>query len=451
MKACRTVSRVFLELIETYKRFKDSQVLVFTKENIPLNDWNFARGAVWIWRCIRIDVNKLRGLLWTIPSELLKDVQFVSLFSEEIQLARMVPGIHHVLTSSPKIVHLQLATRLLESNLNDVFACSAVQDNLKDLRRLDILGRNNRCTGNHDHTHSFFEGEHTDNILKNCDQLASTLHRLESVNFPKMRFCHRRQQTEIQTTILELLQRNCKTLQELSVPLDVWKQKDIVKMKLPRLNILTATVYKTSQDNLTHFLTNHDTLEELDVAVKKKFGKNLFDVIKQRCPNLKKFHLKAKKFVDFVGGSEQIIDWTFLGRMTRLRDFKLSRPHCKDDANWEAYGNGTRLLECLPRNQLERLGFRGIGGRICEFWRLNSLENEPALELKLNLLGGFRNLRCLSFFRCPDAVDDLIMRFIVTEMTSLEELEVSHCSNLTDVGLAGNLEDGSDSIRNLKG
>jgi len=455
MKACRTVSRVFLGIIEIYDRFKDSQVVRFTKEDIPLADFNFALGTSRIFRCIRIDVHKLSGLLWAIPSVILKDVQFVSFILEENEeiydLAGMVTGIRHVLYSTPKISHLQLATELLaQSDLNDVFDCSAVQDNLKDLRSLDIVGRNNRCNGNNGHTFDSYEKQRT--ILENCDQLASTLYRLESLNFPKMKFCHPRQQSNIQTTILNLLGRNRETLQKLFVHLDCWEQKAIVIMKLPRLTILTATVNNTGQDNLTHFLANHhDSLEELDVTVQKEFGKNLFDVIKQRCPNLKKFHLKAKKFVEFVGGNEQLIDWSFLGSMTRLRDFQLSRPLCQT-SNWKAYGNGRRVLECLPRNQLKRLGFRGIGGgRICGFWRLNSLENQPALELKLNLLGGFRNLRRLSFYRCPDAVDDDVMRFIVTEMTLLEELEVSHCSQLSHFGFKGTSEDGSDSIRNLKG
>jgi len=47
-------------------------------------------------------------------------------------------------------------------------------------------------------------------------------------------------------------------------------------------------------------------------------------------------------------------------------------------------------------------------------------------------------------------VDDDILRFIVEEIASLEELEMSHCSRLTDRGIAGTSEDGSDSIRNLK-
>jgi len=47
-------------------------------------------------------------------------------------------------------------------------------------------------------------------------------------------------------------------------------------------------------------------------------------------------------------------------------------------------------------------------------------------------------------------VNDAIMCFIVSEMTTLEEFEVSHCSRLTDAGIAGTSEDGSDSIRNLK-
>jgi len=108
-------------------------------------------------------------------------------------------------------------------------------------------------------------------------------------------------------------------------------------VKLPRLQILTASVFKADQDKLKDFLANHEHLEEVDVAVKREFGKNLFNVIRQLCHNLKKLHLKAKKFVDSAstaGGRQKNVDWTFLGALTRLRDFQLSRPHCKNP-NWK--------------------------------------------------------------------------------------------------------------------
>jgi len=81
------------------------------------------------------------------------------------------------------------------------------------------------------------------------------------------------------------------------------------------------------------------------------------------------------------------------------------------------------------------------------------MDTEPDLVVKLELLRGFRNLKRLSLRYCSDALDDDVMRFIVMEMTSLEELEVSHCSELTDAGLMGTSENGSysDSIQNLKG
>jgi len=79
------------------------------------------------------------------------------------------------------------------------------------------------------------------------------------------------------------------------------------------------------------------------------------------------------------------------------------------------------------------------------------LEDEPELQFKLALLNGFKNLSQLSLRYCLNAVDDTLMSFIVTEMRALEVLEVSHCFNLSDAGIAGHLVDGSNSIRNLKG
>jgi len=456
MKACRQVSRTFLRMIESYSRFKDSQVLLFTKEEShPIfYDFNFAlMDTNGLWRGVRIDVTKLQGQVWRIPSVILKTVQFVSLYSEELYPTTypLVRYINYVLQSTPKISHLQLDIGLLESGLYHLFSYSAVRENLTDLKCLDIS--NGRCTGNGGNNGSAY-GPYGLICITNDTlvELASIPQRLEILRFPKVEIMGSR---TLEAALLNLLQRNCESLRELSLHFRCfWKQVDLCNVKLPRLRILSVTIhmYKTDQETLRRFLVNHDSLEEVDVAVREEFGKNLFYVIRQLYRNVRKLHLKAKKFVDIVGGSElTIIDWTFLRAMTRLKDFQLCRPFC-DNANWGAYGNGSRLLECLPRNQLERLGFRGIGARPGGFWRSNDLEVEPELSFKLNLLRGFLNLRRLSLRYCTDAVDDDVMRFIVTEMTSLEELEVSHCSKLSDAGLKGTSEDGSsDSIRNLQG
>jgi len=198
---------------------------------------------------------------------------------------------------------------------------------------------------------------------------------------------------------------------------------------------------------------------ELDLAFQCELRKDLFDVITRQSANLKKLHLKVTQFVDYVEDNVReaaSVDWSFLGGMTRLTDFKLSRPrpprHRSYPDNWEAYGNGTRILASLPPNQLEQLTLKGIGLENTGFWKLNELEDdEPELAVKLELLRGFRNLKRLRFRHCPDAVDNDIMQFIGREMTSLEEFVVSHCSRLTDAGIVGTSGDGSDAIRNLKG
>jgi len=452
MKAARQVSRDFYGMIETYKRFKDARVLLLES---PLYDQNFLQTSDVNWRGVRIDVNKLRGQAWKIPNAILNNVQFVCLCTEELHSAPPVTDLRNVLSTTPKISHLHFPFELFLRNLNVVFRCPYVKENLKDLKRLDILGQNSHCSNGSKNClpllflHDWEDFAH---ILINFDHLASILQRLESLHIPTVRISHQDHQRQIETTIRKLLQRNCETLRELSLHFRTWDQDDFCAVKFPRLKTLTLSVKRTDQGALKDFLANKDALEELDVTVKEEFGLDLLDVIKQRCcPNLKKLHLKAKKFVDVVGGSEQIMDWTFLGTiMTKLRDFQLTRPYYHTE-NWQMYGNGTRLLESLPRNQLKRLGFRGIGNSDCGFWRLNELEEEPELPYKLFLFSGFRNLKRLSFNRCPDAVDDYTMQFIMREMKSLEEYEVTHCSRLTDAGLAGTHEGGSDSIRNLKG
>jgi len=255
------------------------------------------------------------------------------------------------------------------------------------------------------------------------------------------------------TEVVNLLQQNRETLRTLSLHSDFLEHNDICAVTLPRLTSLTVRTNAKGQETLKDFLGRHLSLEELDVSVEEEFKLSLLDVIKEhQSANLRKLHLKAECFVESREGvGQERVDWAFLGVMTRLEDFQLLRR----DLIFSSinFGSGTRLLECLPRNQLVRLSFRGIGNkyRECGFWKVNEWEDEPELPFKLELLRGFRNLKVLRLTLCPDAVDDDVMQFIIREMTSLEELEVSQCSRLTDAGLAGAYEDGSDSIRNLKG
>jgi len=184
-------------------------------------------------------------------------------------------------------------------------------------------------------------------------------------------------------------------------------------------------------------------LAEVKIIMRNEFPIQFLHKIKD-CANLKKLYLKAKRIVN--GGEEITVDWSFLGQMNQLKDFQLTHPKTSDD-NWQSYGYGTLILESLPRNQLERLSLRGIGSERSGFWRVGG--GEPELAKKLELLRGFRNLKVLSLQYCSDSVDDEVMHFVNKEITSLEVLEISHSSNLTDVAFHGILKDGSDSIQNL--
>jgi len=469
MKAARQVSRTFLGITETCKRFKDSQVLLFTKDKYPLSDQDLSfLDAYRIWCGIRINVCFKSEQLQKIPRHILENVKFVSLVSEGLDLIapELIASIQDVLNSTLHVSHVQFDVRLLCRDLKEVFSSSTVKENLKDLKRLDILNPDNNChtTFNFMRDSSFFQDfyhpifyELYKEILRsNFNQLPAMFQRLESFHMlkMKMRFNFRDLEFEICEAIYELLYQNRETLKKLSLHLSLWKE-GIGLPTLPQLNSFTVTLptwnYQSSK-RLKDFLADHPSLEELDVSDDKAgFSLSLLYGIKEHCPNLRKLHLKAIYFVDSESEVyERKVDWTFLKSMTRLKDFQISRPNCFDYKR-EWYGNGIRLLQALPRHQLERLSFRGIGVK-CGFWKQDDdLEGEPDLAFKLELLHGFRNLRRLSFYRCRDAVDDNIIRFIQREMTSLEVLEISHCSRLTDAGLAGTFEDGSDSIRNIKG
>jgi len=454
MKSARQVSQGFYEMIEGYKRFKDSQVLLFTTEKSPLatlSDHDFLLDPNRIWRGVKIDITLPSEDLTKIPVHILKNVEFVSLISEDLIGDEPAPvdSIRRILKSTAKISHLQMDIRLLLRNLKDVFHCSAVRKNLKDLKYFEIVGFKE------DHTiyqMNSLDLPDEDTFAKNLLMLANAgiLTRLEGLRMPKMTFYGSRRR-RLEKALFEVLLQNRLTLRELPIQLNVWNNEyDLRGIRFPRLNYMTVITQWRGQDSFRDFLRLHPWLEELDVTVQDEFQNSLLhDGI--AVLNLKKLHLKSR----WVLQSAPMVDWTFLRGMSQLKDFALVRPR----PNRETYESGSELLKDLPRNQLERLSLRGFGAkeRDCGFWRYAYLEHgnvfsmEPELPYKLELLSGFRNLKRLSFRQCPDAVDNDIMRFIVTEMTCLEELEVSHCRRLTDIGIAGKSKNGSDSIRNLKG
>jgi len=451
MKAVRQVSRRFHEMIERYKRFKNAQVLCISQDKSPLSDHDFLLDPDRIYRGIKIDVALPLIDRLNIQRHVLENAEFVSITMGLYYESERCIGILLIRTS--KISHLQLDHRLLERDLKGKLFSKDIVKNLKNLRRLDITDKYNR-TGNVGKTYEAQCSHRHSGVADfalNLLLFGMTLEHLESFRMPKLK-CDAFELCQDPNVVLELIHRNRKSLRELSIHFHVWQNEDIGAVSLPRLASLTVTINVEGQESLKLFLaTNHKSLDELDVGVKKQFALTLLDVIKKCCFNVTKLHLKAKRFVaDDEEEDESRVDWTFLGDMKRLKDFRLSRPY-DENANWEKYGNGTRLLQSLPRNQLEQLSLKGIGARKIGFWKVNALNDEPELSFKLNILSGFRNLKSLSLWRCPDVVDDGVMQFIIKEMTSLEEFEVSHCSQLTDAGFAGNSEDGSDSIRNLKG
>jgi len=442
-------------MIEAYEPFKDCQLVVIKRKYLYYYGelepkYHLERTLMLLtWldiRNIQIYVYDVERHFRDIPSLILHNAQFVSLLGkdlfdkedekdEEEEEPHVVPvhSIRRILSSTPKVTHLQLDLQLLMVKLNDVFRSNhAIVDNLQNVVNFYILGWDQY----HNTIKNTIAGEELmSNVLESFDQLASIFRRLESLHLPMIVDS---QEQKLQPALVRLLEQNHESLRELSLHFRLWD--NLRPVTLPCLRSLRARVgggghddsVKRQQDSLKDFLAeNQNSLVELDVEVVEgsSFRKNLFDVIRQRSPYLKKLHLKAHKFVD-VDGKETMtkVDWSFLRGMKLLQDFQLSRPssYGVDPNYWEFYGTGTLLLESLPRNQLlERLCLRGIGAKTAGFWNTTYVNVTP--ELKLDLFRGFRNLKVLSLRHCPDAVDDDIMQLIVEEMTSLEELEVSHC------------------------
>jgi len=489
MKAVSLVSRDFFKMVRTSRQFNSTAVLLVTEDNAQELRTIYETPSELPLRGIRLDVAVPIQVLHDI-NFILEQVNFLSFITlprkDKLPRGSLSKFILHVLTSTSKLTYLQIDVRLMHRQLYKVFTSPAVQSNLSNLKSLQILfhqeNKNKfKSKGSLNNVHTFqgntdksapwlhdnddigdssdeddiivLDSDSSEEIFsKNILLLASPefFKSLETLHVTKMK------SKLISKSILLLLRNNQGTLRDLSLHLNAWSSTKLKTMIFPRLKRLTASIDYDDQWILKAFLFNHLTsLDELDIAVVRgKFDRNLFQLISSSCASLQKLHLKAKDFSR--GGNLPNLDWSFLGGMKRLEDFDIARPFSNPDREIYEHliGTGPRFLESLPRHQLQTLRFKGIKKR-SSFWRtkLGNVYVEPDLSFKLDLLSGFRNVKVLSFDRCGNAVDDQVIQFIFKEMSALEEFEISHCSSLTDAGIAGTIPGQNDSvsIQNLKG
>jgi len=438
------------------------------------------------WLGIQIDVDLPLEVLDKIR-HILQNVQFISFVTRpgesemrDVDFTRQSYGkfIASVLSSTPKCTSLKMDIRFFLQNLSSIWCSSIIRGHLKNLEALylphgglenqiKLYGTNNPLLL------SWKINFRHPEFARNFEQLAKVLEttpRLKSLHLTKYladknvrENLQQRQIPPITTSFLDLFQRHHETLVEVSIPLDVWKysSEELATVIMPHLKSLTAVVYCDVAVQLQSFLRHHPKLEQLECRVLKSLNFDrqqaidMWEVIKRRCSAaayLKKLHLElAEGFMYWSGANDE--DWNFLEGMRSLEDFQLG-------SYQGSLGSGTWLLEALPRNQLKRLSLNDMGVEK-SFWRYCSPEGgegpvavteEVPLATKLELFRGFQNLKRLSFRHSWNAVDDDVIQFIFREMNCLEELEVSHCFRLTDVGLAGTgPEKERVSIRKLQG
>jgi len=254
----------------------------------------------------------------------------------------------------------------------------------------------------------------------NPDMSIRSMEQLATIETPRLRTVHltkylvEARQSPLQLLppmtrfFLELLRSHWESLVEVTIPVDVWQASDdIRKMTFPQLKSLTTIVTCDVTATFEIFLMNHHkTLEELDVYfaedMRRFSDKHYYWQAIARCitscTNLKKVHLKIPHiFWTLIQLPD--LGWSFLEGMEHLTDFQV-----------DVFRFGARSDDLTP---------------------------DDASGL--------------------NAVDDKVLQFILKEMTSLEEFEVSHCSRLTDVGIAGTgpeeQQQGKErvSIRSVKG
>jgi hypothetical protein len=456
MKALSEASVSFCRAVRQTLRFGEKASLIVSKETVSLSVDHGLVQTNYPWKRASVDVSLPIEVVEIIP-HILQSLQSIDLIVGQTkpETEHVVKFLQTVLSSevTPKLSRLVIMLDVFEHVLHDVFASPQVQSCLASVKHLVLAessGSGNKTYYiTRDLDDDDWDEEEQGPFPRNFVQLGLVPNMaLETFNLSKVDTCGNDEIAHVKF-IPRIVGNNRDTLTVLSLNLSVWHLDEMKGIRLGCLNSLTLTAFEEDQEIVGAFITNQPLLEELDISIKNDFHRNLFAVVQGRSTRLKKLHIKTKCFDGFPGD----VDWSFLGLLKGLTDFKLRRPFCRT-ADFDSYGTGTTFLLAFgAENKLKRLSLEGISET--GFWRRQGTTEEPEIEYKIELLRKFTRLEELSLVRCDDSVTDDLIQWMFKEMRSLTKLEMSHCSELTDAGLTGKGLNGNDdsgvSLKNLKG
>jgi hypothetical protein len=254
-----------------------------------------------------------------------------------------------------------------------------------------------------------------------------------------------------------LILANSHHLLSLSIHMcEVWKMETMTTIFCPNLKSLELTAYADDASTVGTFLTNQPHLEQLTIRIKEEFPVQILKVIHGRGNKLKKLHITAKAFVGNSSkpeDSDPLVDWSFLAKLDKLKDFSITRPYIEDDiGDFVRSGTGISYLKSLP-SSVTKLQLRGL----TKFWYDSAQEEYLTdAEQRRPLLCRFANLTSLSFIRCSsafDIMDDNLLQLVLQNCVRLRKLEITHATGLSNYSIDGIVDEENVgvSLQRLKG
>jgi len=154
MKAASLVSRDFLQMIRTTKKFHSTAVLLVTEKSaLEIGNCCKSPREYPPLRGVKIDVAVPIEVLHNI-NHILEKIEFLSIITlprkDKLPRGTLSKFFLHVLTSTSNFTNLQIDVRLMHRNLYEVFQSAAVQSSLKNLKNIQILlvhEKNSKCKG----------------------------------------------------------------------------------------------------------------------------------------------------------------------------------------------------------------------------------------------------------------------------------------------------------------
>jgi len=251
-------------------------------------------------------------------------------------------------------------------------------------------------------------------------------------------------QPKLSAPVLQIIESNQSTLQELTLHGTVWSSERLKTIVCPSLHTLDAVTPAEHSQNLATFIQNQPMLRAINLHILGLLRSlEIPNAIRSKSAQLRKLYVRWIYFAQDYNGEPVTFDWNFLQGLRYLEELMIRQVyHHNVDQRISYYD----IMPLLP-NTLKKVGLSGI----LPSFNLDAVADPDALII--SALNRLTRLTSLNLMNARNAITDNILQWICGNMPQLLEFALYCCDGVTDFGVTGKRgdQDTGVSLRNFKG